>query len=81
MLKGSAGMLKGGIEMLKGSIRMLKRNIGLLKGSMLIMEEFTPTYGYLQGKSTLKLNSSANEKYEYGHLGCWYIKLTLFKRF
>ena len=31
--------------------------------------------GYLQGKSTLKLNSSAYEKYEYGHLGCWYIKL------
>ena len=26
-------------------------------------------------ESTLKLNSSAYEKYEYGHLGCWYIKL------
>ena len=38
-------------------------------------------WGYSQGKSTLKLNSSAYEKYEYGHLGCWYIKLTLFKRF
>ena len=25
--------------------------------------------------------SSANGKYEYEHLGCWYIKLTLFKRF
>ena len=35
----------------------------------------------LKGKSTLKLNSSAHEKYEYGHLGRWYIKLTLFKRF
>ena len=23
----------------------------------------------------------ANEKYEYGHLDCWYIKLSLFKRF
>ena len=23
----------------------------------------------------------AYEKYEYGHLGRWYIKLTLFKRF
>ena len=28
-----------------------------------------------------KLNSSANEKYEYGHLGCWYITLALFKSF
>ena len=37
--------------------------------------------GYSQRKSTLKLNSSAYEKYEYGHLGRWYIKLTLFKRF
>ena len=40
-------------------------------------------YGYqvkdTQGKSTLKLNSSTYEKYEYGHLGRWYIKLTLFK--
>ena len=35
----------------------------------------------LIGKSTLKLNSSAYEKYEYGHLGRWYIKLTLIKRF
>ena len=26
-------------------------------------------------KNTLKLNSSAYEKYEYGHLGHWYIKL------
>ena len=32
-------------------------------------------------KSTLKLNSNAYEKYEYGHLGRWYIKLTLCKRF
>ena len=32
-------------------------------------------------KSTLKLNSSAYEKYEDGQLDCWYIKLTLFKRF
>ena len=32
-------------------------------------------------ESTLKLNSSAYEKYEYGHLGGWYIKLTLFNRF
>ena len=37
-------------------------------------------YGYSKGKSTLKVNSSAHEKYEYGHLGRWYIKLTLFKR-
>ena len=36
---------------------------------------------YSQGKSFLKLNSSAYEKYEYGHLGCWYIKLTLFNWF
>ena len=35
----------------------------------------------LQGKRTLKWKSSAYEKYEYGHLGRWYIKLTLFKRF
>ena len=34
-----------------------------------------------QGKSTRKLNSSANEKYEDRHLGCWYIKLTFLKRF
>ena len=32
-------------------------------------------------KGTLKLNSSAYEKYEYGHLGRWYIKVTLFKKF
>ena len=31
-------------------------------------------------KNTLKLNFTAHEKYEYGHLGRWYIKLTLFKR-
>ena len=31
-------------------------------------------------KITLKLNSSAYEKYKYRHLGPWYIKLTLFKR-
>ena len=30
---------------------------------------------------TLKLNSNAYKKYEYGNLGRWYIKLTLFKRF
>ena len=35
----------------------------------------------LPGKSTLKLKSSAYEKYEFEHLGRWYIKLTLFKRF
>ena len=29
-------------------------------------------------KAPQNLNSSAYEKYEYGHLGCWYIKLTLF---
>ena len=34
---------------------------------------------YSQGKSTLKLNPSTHEKYKYGHLGRWYIKLTLFK--
>ena len=32
-------------------------------------------------KSTLKENSSAYEKYEYEHLGRWYIKSTIFKRF
>ena len=26
-------------------------------------------------------NSNAYEKYEYGHLGLWYIKSTLYKRF
>ena len=31
-------------------------------------------------KNTLKLNFTAYEKYEYEHLGRWYIKLTLFKR-
>ena len=30
-------------------------------------------------KNTLKLSSSTHEKYEYGHLGRWHIKLTLFK--
>ena len=44
-------------------------------------EETVDCWGYSQGKCTLKLNSSAHEKYEYGYLGCWYIKLTLFKRF
>ena len=35
----------------------------------------------LTGKKHLKLYPSAYEKYEYGHLGRWYINLTLFKRF
>ena len=39
------------------------------------------TYGYSQGKSTLKLNSGAYEKYKYGRLDGWYIKLTLFNMF
>ena len=30
-------------------------------------------------KSTLKLNSSAYEKYEQGHLGRWYIQLTFLR--
>ena len=36
--------------------------------------------GYSHGKSTLKLNFSAYEKYEHGYLGHWYIKLTFFLR-
>ena len=32
-------------------------------------------------KITQKLNSSPYEKYEYEHLGRWYIKLTPFKTF
>ena len=32
-------------------------------------------------RSTLKLNSIAYGIYKYGHLGRWYIKLILFKRF
>ena len=32
-------------------------------------------------KARQKLNSSAYEKYEYGYLGRWHIKLTRFKRF
>ena len=32
-------------------------------------------------KNTLKLNSNAFEKYEYRHLGGWYIKPTLYTRF
>ena len=31
-------------------------------------------------KAPQKINSSAYKKYQYGHLGHWYIKLTLFKR-
>ena len=38
-------------------------------------------YGYSQEKSTLKGNSSACVKYEYGHLGRWYIKSTPYKGF
>ena len=34
-----------------------------------------------QGKSTAKQNSSACKKYKYRHLGHWYIKSTLYKRF
>ena len=34
-----------------------------------------------QGKSTAKQNSSAGKKYKYRHLGHWYIKSTLYKRF
>ena len=37
--------------------------------------------GYWQGKSTVKSNSSAFKMYENRHLGCWYIKSTLYKRF
>ena len=37
--------------------------------------------GYSQGKSTVKWNPAAYKKYEYGHLGLWYVKLTLCKRF
>ena len=32
------------------------------------------------GKNTLKQNSSAFRKYEYGHLGSWYFKPTLYSR-
>ena len=32
-----------------------------------------------QGKNSLKLNSSAYEKYEYEHLGRWYIKVTFWE--
>ena len=35
----------------------------------------------LTGKKHPKIKCSVYEKYEYGHLGRWYIKLTLFKRF
>ena len=35
----------------------------------------------IQGKNTLKWNSSACKKYEYGHFGSPHIKLTLYKRF
>ena len=37
--------------------------------------------GYPQGKSTVKWNPTAYKKYEYSHLGLWYVKLTLCKRF
>ena len=33
----------------------------------------------LTGKTILKENSNACEKYEYGHLRCWYIKSTFYK--
>ena len=39
---------------------------------------FTKVFRILTEKSTIKLNSSAYEEYEYGHLGRWYIQLTLF---
>ena len=42
------------------------------------LERLTPeTMKLLQRKSALILNSSAYEKDEYGHLGRWYIKLSL----
>ena len=37
--------------------------------------------GYSQGKTSVKWNSSAYKKCKYGHLGCWYNKSTLYKRF
>ena len=37
--------------------------------------------GYSQEKSTVKWNPTAYKKYEYGHLGLWYTKLKLCKRF
>ena len=42
---------------------------------------FVSLLGILTWKKTPKWNSSANEQYEYGHLGRWYIKSTLYKRF
>ena len=33
------------------------------------------------GEKTRSRNSSANDQYEYGHLGCCYIQSTLYKRF
>ena len=41
----------------------------------------TVTLRILTGKKHSKMKLQAYEKYEYGHLGRWYIKLTLFKRF
>ena len=53
--------------------------------SFLIRSSFLEIWGKLRiltgKKHLLKLNSRAYEKYEFGHLGRWYIKLTLFKRF
>ena len=37
-------------------------------------------WGYSQGKWTLKQNSNAFEKHEYGHLGGYYIKSTFYAR-
>ena len=37
--------------------------------------------GYSQGKSTIKEKCSAYKMWKYWHLGCWYIKSTLYNRF
>ena len=59
----------------------------LIFGASIVLN--SPYFGRIQidlkdthrKKNTLKQNSNAFEKYEYGYLGGWYIKSTLYTRF
>ena len=67
---------------------LYQQNLLFLKNVLMLMMRLKKVTVYrsfilelriLTGKNTLKLNSSAYEKYEYEHLGRWHIKLILFK--
>ena len=60
---------------------VVKHDILVLGSNRSSKVRFVSLLRILTGKKTPKWNFSANEQYEYRHLGCWYIKSTLYKRF